>query len=71
MYLSPLCMCNEAVYLSGLKEAATAALLRGSPSAGSDKVPPKPDRRAIRCHNSSPQNTCIFEHIGELKELGN
>lgn len=57
VYISPLCMWNEDFYLFGLKEEATAALWRGSLSAGSDKVSPKPDKKATDRHNSSSKIT--------------
>lgn len=55
--ISPLCVWNEDFYLFGLKEEATAALWRESLSAGSDKVSPKPDKKATDHHNSSSEIT--------------
>lgn len=55
--ISPLYMWNEDFYLFGLKEEATAALWRESLSAGSDKVSPKPDKKATDRHNSSSKIT--------------
>lgn len=50
-------MWNEVFYLFGLQAEATVGLWTGNLSAGSDKVAPTPDKRAVDHHNISLQFT--------------
>lgn len=43
---------REASYLLGLQAEAIAGLWTGNLSAGSDKVAPTPDRRAVKDHQN-------------------